>query len=256
MKKIIAIGGGKIGNPKNEGGYFPIETTKIDEEAIKLTGKKSPNVLFLPTASSDSKTYCDTFINYFQNKLKCRVTILHLTNKKLTQSEIKEKIFQADVIYVGGGNTLNMINLWKKLGVDTYMKQAYEKGIVLTGLSAGSICWFSCGLSDSRKYSSNSEKLIKVSGLNLIQALHCPHYDSEPQRKIQLKEIMKKTSKLIAIAIDDCCAIEIIDNNFRIISSRKSANAYKVYWKRRKYIEEKIEKSEEFKDLDKLLVKK
>ena len=100
-------------------------------------------------------------------------------------------LFSSDIIYVGGGNTLKMMTIWRKLGVDVLLKQALEKNIVLCGLSAGSICWFNNGNSDSRKFISNSDKLIKVTGLGFINATHCPHYDSEPNRHKDLKRIMQ-----------------------------------------------------------------
>lgn len=249
MKKIIAIGGGEIGRP----GY-PVETTQIDKEIINLTGKKNPRLLFIPTASADSELYFETVKKHFGKTLGCKTDVLYLINKNLSKKEIEQKIFGSDIIYVGGGNTLKMMKVWRKYGVDKILKQAYEKGIVLSGLSAGSICWFRWGNSDSRKSINPKADLIKVSGLNLINALHCPHYDFEKDRKPDLKKMMRKTAG-ISIAIDNCCAIEIIDDKYRIICSKKSANAYKVYWKANKYYEEVIKKEKEFKVLKDLLKK-
>jgi dipeptidase E len=249
MKTIIAIGGGEIGRP----GY-PIETTQIDKEIIRLTGKKSPKLLFVPTASSDSESYYEVVKKYFGKKLGCKTDVLYLIKEKLSNKEIKEKILNSDILYVGGGDTLKMMKIWKKNGVDKILKQAYEKGIVLSGLSAGSICWFKFGNSDSRKFTDPNADLIKVSGLGLINALHCPHYDFDKNRKPDLKKMMKKTSG-VAMAIDNCCAIEVIDDKYRIISSKSSANAYKVFWKGNNYHEEVIKKEREFKPLKDLLKK-
>jgi dipeptidase E len=249
MKTIIAIGGGEIGRP----GY-PIETTKIDKEIIKLTGKKNPKLLFIPTASSDSESYYEVVKKYFGNKLGCKTDVLYLIKEKPSQKEIKDKILKSDIIYVGGGDTLKMMNVWRKNGVDKILKQAYEKGIILSGISAGSICWFKSGISDSKRFTNPNADLIKVSGLGLINALHSPHYDFEKNRKPDLKKMMKKNSG-VAIAIDNCCAIEVIDDKYRISSSKPSANAYKVYWKSNKYFEEAIKKEREFKLLKDLLIK-
>ena len=248
MKKIVAMGGGEIGRPG-----FPVETTQIDKEIMNLTGKKNPRLLFIPTASADSKSYFETVKKHF-GKLGCKTDVLYLINKDLNKKEIEKKIFGSDIIYVGGGNTLKMMKVWKKTGVDKMLKQAYGKGIVLSGLSAGSICWFKYGSSDSRKSINPKADLIKVSGLGLINALHCPHYDFEKDRKPDLKKMTKKTP-CVAIAIDNCCAIEVIDDKFRIISSKLSANAYKVYWKANKYYEEVIKKEKELKPLKDLLRK-
>ena len=209
MKTIIAIGGGEIGRP----GY-PIETTQIDKEIIRLTGKKNPRLLFIPTASSDSESYYEVVKKYVGNKLGCKTGVLYLIKEKLSKKEIEEKILKSDIIYVGGGDTLKMMNVWRKNGVDKILKQAYEKGIILSGISAGSICWFKSGISDSKRFTNPNADLIKVSGLGLINALHSPHYDFEKNRKPDLKKMMKKNSG-VAIAIDNCCAIEVIEDKFK-----------------------------------------
>lgn len=232
--KIVAIGGGEIGRP----GYL-IETTKIDKEIISLTRKKHPRLLFIPTASSDSESYFEVVQKYFGKKLGCKTDILYLIKSKLNKMQIEEKVFNSDIIYVGGGNTAKLMRVWKKNELDKILKKAGKKGIILSGLSAGSICWFKYGLSDSRKFNNPKAKLIKVKGLGFINALHCPHYDFEANRKKELKQIMKKTSG-VAIAIDNCCAIEFIDDQYRVISSKRDANAYRVYWKENKFYEEII----------------
>ncbi len=146
------------------------------------------------------------------------------------------------------------MQIWRKTGLDKILKQAYEKSIVLSGLSAGSICWFKWGNSDSKKLANPKAHSIKVSGLGLINALHCPHYDFEKNRKADLKKMMKETSG-VAIAIDNCCAIEIINDKYRIIDSKPTANAYKVYWKENKYHEKIIKKEKDFRLLKDLLKK-
>ncbi len=249
MKKIVAIGGGEIGRP----GYS-IETAQIDKEIIRLTEKKNPKLLFIPTASSDSELYYEVVKKYFGKKLGCKTDILYLIKEKFSNKEIKNKILKSDIVYVGGGNTLKMMKIWKKNGVDKTLKQAYEKGKVLSGLSAGSICWFKYGYSDSRRFTNSKANHIKVSGLGLINALHCPHYHVEKSRKDGLKKIMRKTP-CVAIAIDNCCAIEVIDDKYRIISSKSKANAYKVFWKENKYHEEVIKKEKKLMPLKNLLKK-
>ncbi len=235
--KIIAIGGGEIGRP----GY-PVETTKIDREIIKLTRKLNPKLLFLPTASSDNKDYVKVVHNHFGKTLGCKVDELYLLKQKLTKTELEEKVLSSDIVYVGGGDTLKMMNIWKKVGLDKILKLAAEKGIVLSGLSAGAICWFKYGSSDSRRFTNPEADLIKVSGLNFAPGLFCPHYDVEKDRKKDLKKLMRKTSG-IAIAVENCCAIEIVDEQFRIITSKDTANAYKVFWKREKFFENKFNKN-------------
>jgi len=241
--KIVAIGGGEIGRPG-----FPVETIKIDKEIISLSGKNNPSVLFITTASSDSESYYEVVKKHFGKRLGCKTDVLYLIKEKLTKRQIKDKILNSDIIYVGGGNTAKLMKVWRKTGTDKILKEAGKKGIILSGISAGAICWSKYGLSDSRKFNNPKAGLIKVSGLGLINILYCPHYDFEPERKDGLKMIMRKTSGM-AIAVDNCCALEIIDEKYRIISSKKVANAYKVYWKNNKFYEEVIKQEKLFKPL-------
>lgn len=234
MGKIIAIGGGEIGRP----GY-PVETTRIDKEVIRLSGKKKPRLLFIPTASDDAEGYVETVKKYFGRRLGCRIDVLYLWKVRPTRREMAGKIFGADIIYVGGGNTLKMMNRWRRLGVDKLLQQAYRKNIVLAGLSAGAICWFRYGLSDSRKFKNKKAGLIKVSGLGLIDALCCPHYDSEKARQAALKKLMKKTAG-VAIALDNCAALGVIDGRYKILVSERKKRAYKIFWRQGKFCKEKI----------------
>jgi len=249
MQKIIAIGGGEIGRSG-----FPVETTSIDKEIILLSGKKKPKLLFIPTASSDSESYFEVVKKHFGKHLGCEVDFLYLIKNKQSKSESEKKILSSDIVYVGGGNTLKMMKVWRKLCIDKMLLKARNKGIVLSGISAGAICWFSFGLSDSLLFSNKNASMIKVRGLGFKKFLFCPHYDFEKQREPELKKIMEKTTG-IAIAVENCCAIEIIDNNYRIISSKKTAKAYKIYWKNKKYFKEEIQKKKDFTPIKELSIK-
>jgi len=138
MKKLVAIGGGHIGR------LGAVSTTPIDREIIRLAGKKNPRLLFVPTASDDSEPYCEIAKKYFGG-LGCAVSVLYLVREKPALKEIRKKIFDSDIVYVGGGDTLKMMRIWRKLGVDKVLKLAYQKGVVLSGKSAGAICWFDSG---------------------------------------------------------------------------------------------------------------
>ena len=206
MSKIVAIGGGEMGRPKEGGGFYPIETTDIDMEIVRLTNKRHPRLLFMPTASYDSEDYYNVVKKHFLSLGCSAVDVLKLSKTVLSKRQLEDLILSYDGIYVGGGNTLRLMTIWRKMGVDTILSKAYERGIVLSGLSAGSICWFSYGNSDSRRFTSGSDKLIKVSGLGFINALHCPHYDVEHFRQQDLKRTMRSTPKVVAIALDNCTA--------------------------------------------------
>ncbi len=143
MGKIVAIGGGDM---------RALETLAIDKEIIALSGKSRPKALFIPTASSDSQEYWQAFQNAYGTELGCETNVLYLLNVNPTKDELEEKILSSDLIYVGGGNTLMMMRRWRRLGVDKILETAYNRDIVLTGLSAGCICWFSWGHSDSMAF--------------------------------------------------------------------------------------------------------
>jgi dipeptidase E len=202
-------------------------------------------LLFIPTASNDSESYYNVVKKHFNDNLKCKTDVLYLIKNKYSNKELREKILKSDIIYVGGGNTKMMIRVWKKFGIDKILKEAYGKGIILSGISAGAICWFKFGNSDSLKFADKKAGMIKVSGLGIIKGIICPHYDVEKQRKTELKKMMQ-TIKGFALAFDNCSAIEIIDDKYRFIYSKKTANVYKVYWEKGKYYENKIIRSNKF----------
>jgi len=245
--KIIAIGGGEMGRP----GY-PVETTKIDKEIIRLTGKKHPRVLFIPTASGDSPSYYEVFKKHYEKRLGAKTDVLYLLDNNLNNKQIAEKILNADAVYVGGGNTLRLMNAWRKKGVDKIIKMALRKGIVLSGVSAGSICWFKWGNSDSRKSSAQSQNFIIVRGTGVISLAHCPHFDHEKEREGSLKKMVKKT-KDVCIALDNCAALEVVDGAYRIIFSKQTANAYKIYYSNGRYKKELIKKDDQFNYLARLM---
>ncbi len=247
--KIVAIGGGKIGR------FGPtVNTTAIDREIVRLSGKASPRFLFIPTASSESDEYCAAIYKQFSKKLGCKVDILLLINTDPERKSIEERMAKADIIYVGEGNTLKMMKYWRKYGVDDAIRKAMRRGAVLCGSSAGSIAWFTHGNSDSLKSEENPNKLIRVRGLGFIKALVCPHYDKENNRKASLKEMMKTTNG-VAIALDECCAFIVVDDEYRVLSSIKGRKAYRVYWKKGVFKKEVIAPSSEFAPLKPLLTK-
>jgi dipeptidase E len=223
-KVIVAIGGGEM---RTRG------TAAIDREIIRLTNKKHPKLLFLPTASSDSERYWKHVQEYFGGFLKCKTDVLFLVSERPSRETIERKIRWADIIYVGGGNTLLMMRAWRRLGVDKLLKSAYKNGTVLSGISAGSICWFDSGHSDSMSfYNPKNWNYINVRGLGLIKGIHCPHYNGRtrgvPRRK-DFRDMIRRTGG-IGIAIENNCAIEFIDGRFyKVITSKDYARAHRVY---------------------------
>lgn len=254
-QKIIAIGGGEIGRPKEDGkGFYPVETTPIDAEILRLTNKKAATLLFIPTASNDSRDYFEVVRKHFLKVGFASVDVIYLLDSTLTTAQIKEAILSHDAIYVGGGNTLRMMTAWRRLGVGMMLKQALHKGIVLSGVSAGSNCWFTKGISDLKSTTSTKDKLMNVTGLGFIDAVLCPHYDAEPYRQSDIKSKMMRSAK-VAVCLDNCTALEVFGSEYRIIKSKATAQARRVYWKDGKYYDEILDVSDEFKSIDSLLTK-
>lgn len=221
MGKIIALGGGEL----REGA-----TRAIDARIVELTGKARPRALFIPTASGDAENYVETFHAQYGDQLGCETDTLYLLAKRPAPDVIAEKIEAADLIYVGGGNTLRMMKLWRRLGVDALLRQAHARGTVLSGISAGAICWFESGHSDSRRFGPDQPELweyIRVRALGLVDALYCPHIDVE-NRLSSFQQFVGK-HRVVGLGCDDCCALEIIDDTWRVIASRDGAKAYHVY---------------------------
>jgi len=245
--KIVAIGGGETGRREPY-----VRTTAIDREIVKLSGKKNPRFLFLPTASSGDNDYCAAIYKQFSKRLGCKVDILLLVNADPEYKAIKERILKADIIYVGEGNTLKMMKTWRRYGVDIALRAAMKRNVVLCGSSAGSIAWFESGNSDSLKSDGDPMRLIRVKGLGFLDAMVCPHYDAEPHRRPSLKEMARKV-KGVSIGLDECCAIEVTDSGYRILSSVKGRSAYRVYWKDGEFIEEKIAETKGSSPLSSLL---
>lgn len=249
-RTIVAIGGGEI---RTRG------TAPIDREIIRLSNKKNPRLLFIPTASSDSEKYWTHVQEYFGKFLKCKTDVLFLIKEQPSNEQIRRKILGADIIYVGGGNTLLMMRLWRCLGVDKLLISAYENGTVLSGISAGSICWFDSGHSDSMSfYNPRKWKYINVRGLGLIHGIHCPHYNSMtrgiPRRK-HFRDMIGRTGSL-GIAIENNCAIEFIDGRFyKVIASKSYSQAYRVYKSGGKVVAEQIRQLEQLAPVESLYSK-
>lgn len=225
MGKLICIGGGEIPRIKN-GIELPYETREIDEEIVKISNKKNPKLLFIGTASSHSYDYYLVIKKIYEN-LGCTVSNLDLLTDNINMTDVQNSILNTDIIYVGGGNTRFMLEKWRELGVDKLLIQAYNKGIVCSGLSAGSYCWF--------EYNYDL-----IQGLGIINAINCVHYDKKDNDAKEKFYTTIKNKQLEGIAIDNCVAIGFLDGKIKIIKSDPNKNAYKVSYEKGKIIEKII----------------
>ncbi len=189
-----------------------------------LTEKKNPKVCFLPTAAGDAPGYV---MRWFE--ICAGLPILPYVQRSFissyNQKQSFEEIFTSmDVILVGGGNTLNMMAIWKAQGMDIALRKAYENGVLLGGGSAGSLCWFEQGTTDSRP-----GKLTTVEGLGLISGSHSPHYDGEGERKPLYLSKIKSGEYKAGYACDDKAGIYFENEKVKqVVSLDEKSNAYFV----------------------------
>ncbi len=191
---------------------------------------------FIPTASGDDEGYITSFyevcseLNVHPHVLKVWISSY---SQQETYTEIIEKM---DAIIVGGGNTLNMLAIWKAQGIDLLLKKAYDKGVVMGGGSAGSLCWFNAGTTDSRP-----KELSIVKGMRFIDKSHCPHYNSEKSRRPLYHKNILQGSLSEGYACDDRAAIHFINGEVQQGVSLDSENhAYYVFEKNGEIAEERI----------------
>lgn len=215
MRQVIALGGG--------GFSMEPENPLLDLYVLQQSGKINPKICFIPTASGDSDNYISRYYNFF-NKQICIPS--HLSLFKPQTRDLESFLLENDIIYVGGGNTKNLLILWKEWGLDTILRRAWEQGVVLAGISAGSICWFEEGVTDSF-----GDGLEPLTCLGFLKGSNCPHYDGELNRRPAYQNLVAKSKIKPGIATDDGVALHYIDQKLsEIVSSRPNAKAYKVYF--------------------------
>ena len=220
-KQIIAIGGGGFGRSPGEG--------LIEKYILDQSEKNDPKICFIPTATGDNEAYK---VNYYSTFSKLHCSPSHLDLFKRTPN-LKDLILKQDIIFVGGGNTKSMLAVWKDWGLDLLLKEAYEKGVIMSGVSAGAICWFDQGVTDSW-----AEDLKIMDCLGFIEGACCPHYDEEPQRKPSLNKFITEKALKSCYAVDGGCALHIEDEEeFKSVVFSKNKNSFLVEMKDNKVTE-------------------
>ena len=211
-RQIIAIGGGGFGRHPGVG--------TIEKYILQQSDKEKPNICFIPTATGDSDSYKVSYYTTL-NKLNCNPT--HLDFFKRTPN-LEELIKNQDIIFVGGGNTKSMLSVWKEWGLDTILKKAYLEGTIMSGVSAGAICWFEKGVTDSW-----ADELNVMECLSFTKGNCCPHYDEESERKPSLSQFIKEGLLKDCYAIDGGCALHVKnDELYKAISFMGEKNSFLV----------------------------
>lgn len=189
-----------------------------------LTGKPKPRVCYLPTASADQ---AEGILSWYRNCALLEVTPFvqesFIASAKQTQTW-EEVLLSMDAIVASGGNTLNQQAIWKAQGIDVVLRQAWDRGIVLGGASAGSLCWFEEGTTDSRP-----RELSTVQCLGFLKGSHCPHYDREKDRRPLYHKLIGSGAMKPGYACDNDAGIYFEDNEVkRVVTARADAKVYYV----------------------------
>ena len=221
-KKIFVTGGG----------YDPTTIRYL----ISLTGKENPKICFLPTPVGDSEAYIQKWFEVAKTLPLQPFAQKVFISTEEQKTPFEDTLLQMDAILVTGGNTLNAMALWKAHGIDAILRKAWEKGIVLTGPSAGAICWFEEGLSDSRPV-----HLTAVKGLGFLKGSNCPHYHTEKDRRPTYLKMIEEGKLLPGYACDETAGLYFENSELkRVVTQNKDDKAYKVSVKNGKVVEETL----------------
>lgn len=209
---VVAIGGGGFAaNPPN---------FAIDRYILGLARCPRPRVGFVATATGDAAAYVARFYSVYSG-LDCRPGHLPLFART---PETARWVRDQDVIFVGGGNTRSMLAVWREWGLPAMLAEARSAGTVLAGQSAGAICWFAQGVTDSM-----ADALRPMDCLGFLPGSCCPHYDGEAERKPAYRRLVAEGGIAPGIAIDDGAAAHYADGRLvRVLAWRAGAAAYRV----------------------------
>ncbi|HEV7587090.1 MAG TPA: peptidase E [Longimicrobium sp.] len=211
--QIIVMGGG--------GFTMEPENPLLDRYVLAATGKAVPRVCFVPTAAGDSAGYVDRFAEAFPEEL-CERTWLSLFSRKV--DDLAGFLAEQDLVYVGGGNTVNLLAVWRAQGMDRAVTEALAAGTIFCGVSAGALCWFERGITDS--YGPDLKPL--TNGLGLLPGAFSPHYDSDWRRPDEFDDFVLRYGGP-ALAAEDGVALHFRDGELiHAVTSRPNAKAYRL----------------------------
>jgi dipeptidase E len=209
-RRIVGLGGG---------GDTDAQSELLWQYVLDLVGKDRPRMLYLPTAIGDHESGSVAFFERFARRAEAS----HLVTFPYPSPDLRSVILAQDAICVSGGNTANMLAIWRVHGIDALMREAWEQGILLWGASAGMICWFEHGVTDSF-----GPQLEGMDCLGFLPGSACPHYDGEEQRRPRYRELIEG-GFAEGIAADDGVAIRYAGTEVaEIVSCRPGAAAYRV----------------------------
>lgn len=220
---IVALGGGGFSMERDN----PL----LDDFILSLSRRRPARVCFIPTASADSPTYITKFYRAFSGRcIPTDLTLFDspvLARQPAQTQDLAAFVQSQDVFYVGGGNTANLLAVWRAHGLDWLLRRAWRAGAVLSGVSAGMLCWFQGGITDSF----GGYRAIH-DGLGLLRSTACPHYDGEPKRQAAFRRLIARGAPA-GYAADDGTALHFKGTRLKeVVSSRPAALAYRLQRKR------------------------
>lgn len=224
-QQIIAMGGG--------GFSMEPDNPRLDRYLLAQSGQDRPKICFLPTASFDSQDYIDRFYRSFL-QLRCEPS--HLSLKAPDLPDVTAHVLQQDILYVGGGDLMNLLDQWHKQRFDLVLRQALEQGVILAGVAAGSMCWFEAGLTEA-----SPGQFAPAKGLGLLTGSNSIHYRSDPARRVAYHRYVLRGLMPAGIGAEDGVALHYVDGALsRVVSSRPEAFAYRVEARRNTLIEREL----------------
>jgi dipeptidase E len=220
-RRIIAIGGG--------GFLMERTTSQLDEYFVSATNVRRPRVCFISTAAGDPELMIARYYKAF-SKLGCRTSHLSFFRKPsrnaIALNRFEKDLLAQDAIYVGGGNTRSMLAVWRDWGLDRILRKSWQSGVLLGGMSAGAICWFEYGATDSLLGPGRSSPLRC---LGFLPGSCSPHFDGEPHRRADFRRLISEGELPPGIGIDDGAAVLFNGPSIvEVVSNRSGATAYRV----------------------------
>jgi dipeptidase E len=215
-RQIVAFGGGgfsmEAGNPLLDDYVLGLATA---------SGRDRPRVCFLPTASGDADHYIVRFYRHFHAG-RCEPSHVSLFRRDRGVGDVREHLLAQDLVYVGGGSVVSLLGVWRAHGVDAALREAWEAGVVMAGLSAGSLCWFAEAMSGYHG------DCARVPGVGFLPCSNAVHYDKEPQRRPAFHAALLEGMRG-GFAAEDGAALHFVGEELaRVVTSRPGARAFRV----------------------------
>ena len=216
------------------GGFSAERSTVLDDYVLSLTGKARPKVCFLPTASGDADHYVVRFYKAFGPRAEASHVSLFRRERGCGGVSFANHLLAQDLIYVGGGSVISLLGTWRAHGIDLALEEAWRRGIVLCGLSAGSLCWF------SEAVTAFHGSPQAVEGLGLLPHSNCVHYDGEPSRRAEYRRFVRDGMRP-GYAADDGAALHFVGSDLhRVVASRPGKRGWHVSLKGERVVERKL----------------